>query len=121
MPSVLTICLPCCPSALRAQSVWVCRCTHIVVVVSPIVIDPQLPPLLHLLHLEVLVVAGLVVTHVVVVVAPLFGRLGPRLGPIFLDIHKTLVSIKQNKEVYLWPKRHSHHLFSSPWAIIHHQ
>src|SRR5271168_437680 len=28
---------------------------------SPIVVDPQLPPLLHLLHLEVLVVAGLVV------------------------------------------------------------
>ena len=36
---------------------------------SPIVVDPQLPPLLHLLHLEVLVVAGLVVvTRVVVVV-----------------------------------------------------
>ena len=28
---------------------------------DPIVVDPQLPPLLHLLHLEVLVVAGLVV------------------------------------------------------------
>jgi hypothetical protein len=40
-----------------------------VVVVSPIVVDPQLPPLLHLLLPEVLVVAGLVVvTRVVVVV-----------------------------------------------------
>src|ERR1700679_174353 len=58
-PSVLTICVPHCP--------W----------------------LLHLLHLEVLVVAGLVVTCVVVVVAPSFGRLGsrwaagPSFGPIF--------------------------------------
>src|SRR5271168_301420 len=68
-PSVLTICLPRCPSALRAQSVWACRRTCIVVVMSPIVVDPQLPPLLHLLHPEVLVVAGLVVvTRVVVVV-----------------------------------------------------
>ena len=44
------------------------------VVVSPIVVDPQLPPLLQLLHLEVLVVAGLVVvTRVAVVVRPSFG------------------------------------------------
>ena len=46
-----------------------CPSLRIVVVVSPIVVDPQLPPLLQLLHLEVLVVAGLVVvTRVVVVV-----------------------------------------------------
>ena len=39
------------------------------VVVSPIIVDPQLPLLLHLLHPEVLVVAGLVVvTRVMVVV-----------------------------------------------------
>ena len=51
------------------KDVWACRRTRIVVVVSPIVVDPQLPPLLQLLHLEVLVVAGLVVvTQVVVVV-----------------------------------------------------
>jgi hypothetical protein len=49
------------------KDVWACRRTRIVV--SPIVVDPQLPPLLQLLHLEVLVVAGLVVvTRVVVVV-----------------------------------------------------
>src|ERR1700678_3946631 len=45
------------------KDVWVCRRTRIVVVVSPIVVDPQLPPLLHLLHLEVLVVAALVLTR----------------------------------------------------------
>jgi hypothetical protein len=45
--------------------------------VSPIVVDPQLPPLLQLLHLEVLVVAGLVVvTRVVVVVRTIVWATG---------------------------------------------
>ena len=48
------------------KDVWACRRTRIVVVVSPIVVDPQLPPLLQLLHLEVLVVTRVVVVRAIV-------------------------------------------------------
>ena len=50
------------------KDVWACRRTRIMVVVSPnpIVVDPQLPPLLQLLHLEVLVVTRVVVVRAIV-------------------------------------------------------